>query len=133
MDQRLERLLDLLDTVDGESVSTSVRLPRALREAAAVAAEAGLISSASDVTVRGLRAELQLVARRAVLDAHYEQFPETRPDLAEIALMAAELYSHPLANSPDLIRRAAAEIAFHTEQPSVQEVLAFASGLAAAA
>lgn len=45
MDQRLTRLLDLLDSVNAESVGTSVRLPTALRDAAAVAIEMGLVSS----------------------------------------------------------------------------------------
>jgi hypothetical protein len=42
MDQRLERLLDLLDADGADSVGTSVRLPTHLRDAAAVAADMGL-------------------------------------------------------------------------------------------
>lgn len=133
MDERLDRLIDLLDSVDTESVGTSVRLPAALRDAAAVAAELGLVSSTSELTTRGLRAELELVAQRAILDAHYEQYPHARPDLGEIAQMAAELNSHPLADRPDLIRRAAEDLVRIVPDPSPDEVLAYAAGLAAAA
>ncbi|MDN5860144.1 MAG: hypothetical protein L0H84_16140 [Pseudonocardia sp.] len=133
MDARLERLLDLLDSVETESVGTSVRLPARLRDAAVVAAELGLISSTSELTTRGLRAELELVARRAVLEAHYEEYPRARPDLAEIAQMAAELHAHPLAGRPDLIRKAADDLARIVPDPSPAEVLAYAAGLAAAA
>ena len=48
---------------------------------------------------------------QAVLDAHDEQHPEARPSLAELAIAAAELDGHALAARPELLRRAAAEIA----------------------
>ena len=76
---------------DGETVGTSVGLPRALRDAAVVAAEMGLAGSTTELTVRGLRDLLAAAAQRAVLDAHYEAHPGARPDLAEIALAAAQL------------------------------------------
>lgn len=133
MDQRLTRLLDLLDSVNAESVGTSVRLPTALRDAAAVAIEMGLVSSTSELTTRGLREALESIAQRAVLDAHYEQYPSARPDLWEVALMSAELNAHPLADRPELIRRAAADLVVIVPDPSPAEVLAYAAGLAAAA
>lgn len=133
MDLRLARLLDLLDATEGETVGTSVRLPVALRDAAAVAVEMGLAGSTTELTVRGLRDLLEATAQRAVLDAHYEIHPEVRPDLAEIALAAAQLDGHPLAEQPELVRRAAAEIVSVIEEPTPDEVLSFAAGLAAAA
>lgn len=133
MDVRLERLIDLLDSVDTESVGTSVRLPAALRDAAAVASELGLVSSTSELTTRGLRGELELVAQRAILEAHYEEYPQARPDLGEIAQMAADLHAHPLACRPDLIRQAADDLVRIVPDPSPAEVLAYAAGLAAAA
>lgn len=133
MDPRLERLLDLLDSVNAESVGTSVRLPAALRDAAVVATEMGLVSSTSELTTRGLRDALESVAQRAVLDAHYEEHPSARPELWEIALMSAELNAHPLADRPDLIQRAADELARIVPGPTPAEVLAYAAGLAAAA
>ncbi|WP_219417297.1 hypothetical protein [Pseudonocardia nigra] len=130
---QLERLLDLLDVADGETVGTSVRLPVALRDAAAIAAEVGLVGSTTELTVRGLRAALEDVAQRAVLDAHYAEHPEARPDLAEIAIATAELDGHPLAARPDLVRRAAAALVEIVHDPSPDEVLGYAAGLAAAA
>lgn len=129
----MERFLDLLDSVNAESVGTSVRLPSALREAASVAIEMGLVSSTSEVTTWGLRDALESIAQRAVLDAHYEEYPSARPDLWEIALMSAELNAHPLADRPELVRRAAEELVRIVPDPSPAEVLAYAAGLAAAA
>jgi hypothetical protein len=133
MDPRLVRLLDLLDAIEGETVGTSVRLPVALRDAAVVAAEMGLAGSTTELTVRGLRDLLEAIAQRAVLDAHYEAHPDARPDLAEIALAAAQLDRHPLAERPELVRRAAAEIVSVIDDPTPDEVLSYAAGLAAAA
>ena len=133
MDQRLVQLLALLDRSDRETVGTSVRVPLALRDAAVLAAEMGLADSTTDLTVRGLRDQLEAVVQRAVLDAHYRDHPQVRPDLAEIALVAAEMEGSPLAERPDLIRRAASEITGLTESPTPDDVLLYAAGLAAAA
>jgi len=134
VDDDLRRLLDLLDQVDdGATVGTSVRLPVALRDAATVAARAGLLSSVTEATVRGLHSELVAVANRAVLDAHYREHPDARPQRWEIAVAAAELSGHPLAGRLDLVRRAADELARIVDDPSPDEVLAYAAGLASAA
>lgn len=132
MNADIERFLDLLDSVDESTVGTSIRMPVALRDAAAVAVRAGLIASTTEVTVRGLLVELEAVAQRAVLDAHYREHPEARPSLGEIAVAAAELNAHPLADRPELVQRAATEIVRIVEDPSPAEVLAYAAGLAAA-
>ena len=134
MDDDLRQLLDLLDQADdGSTVGTSVRLPVALRDAAAVAVRAGLLPSVTEAAVRGLQAELAAVANRAVLDAHYREHPEARPERWEIALAAAELSGHPLAARPELVRRAADDLVRIVDEPSPDEVLAYAAGLAAAA
>ena len=132
MDRRLKKLLDLLDSDGNETVGTSVRLPTNLRDAAAVATAMGLGGSATELTVRGLRDALDAFAQRALLDAHYRMHPDARPDLAEIALAAAELDGNPLAGRPDLIRRAADEIVAWRDDPSADDVLLYAAGLAAA-
>jgi hypothetical protein len=132
MERRLKRLLDLLDSDESETVGTSVRLPANLRDAATVAAEMGLAESTTDLTVRGLRDALDVFAQRAVLDAHYRAHPAARPALAEVALATAELDGNPLAEHPDLVRRAAAEVAALRNDPSPDDVLLYAAGLAAA-
>jgi hypothetical protein len=133
MDTRLERLLNLLDASGDDTVGTSVRLPTNLRDAAAVAAEMGLAASTTELTVRGLREVLEAFAQRVVLDAHYKEHPEARPDLAEVALAAAEIDGSPLAARPDLVRRAAAEIGAVKDDPTPDDVLVYAAGLAAVA
>lgn len=47
---------------------------------------------------------------QAVLDEHYQQHPEARPSLGDLAIATAELDGHPLAVEPDRLRQAAAEI-----------------------
>jgi hypothetical protein len=130
----LERLLDLLDDEGSdETIGTSVRLPVNLREAAVIASQLGLTGSTTELTVRALRDTLEAFAQQAVLDAHYAAHPELRPDLAEVALAAAELDGNPLANRPDLVRRAAAEVGSIKDDPDADDVLLYAAGLAAAA
>ena len=93
----------------------------------------GYAESASELTVGGLRRSLEAVAQRAILDAHYEQYPRARPSLAELALAAAQLDGNPLAERPELIRRAADEIAVWRPDADADDVLMFAAGLASAA
>lgn len=133
MDAGLERFLDLLDRVEVETVNTSVRLPVALRDAAALAVGMGFAESMTELTVAGLRGALEAVAQRAVLDAHYQQYPHARPSLAEIAVAAAELDGNPLAAQPALIRRAAEAVVALKRDPDADDVLLYAAGLAAAA
>lgn len=132
VDHRLRRLLDLLDTADEDTVGTSVRLPANLRDAASLAAEMGLVESTTELTVSGLRLALEMFAQRAVLDAHYQSNPDARPNLDEIALAAAEIDANPLARHPELIRRAAVDVASMRDDPSPDDVLLYAAGLAAA-
>lgn len=132
MDRNTKRLLDLLDSVDAETVGTSVRLPTNLRDAAALAADMGLAASTTELTVRGLRDALEAFAQRAVLESHYRAHPDVRPDLAEIALATAEIDGSPLAGAPDLVRRAAVEVAAMKDDPTPDDVLLYAAGLQAA-
>lgn len=131
MDRRLKRLLDLLDATGEETVNTSVRLPARLRDAAALAATMGLAGSTTELTVKGLRDTLDAFAQRAVLEAHYRAHPAARPDLAEVALSTAEIDGNPLADRPDLIRRAADAVQILKADPDPEDVLLYAAGLAA--
>lgn len=137
MDAGLERLLDLLDSAtsgtDATSSGTSVRLPTALKEAAALASELGLADSASELTARGLHAALVDVAQRALLDEHYRVQPEARPDLAEVTIALAQLDGNPLGDKPRIVRRAIAHLRASGREPQPEEVLLFAAGLVAGA
>jgi hypothetical protein len=132
MDRTLQRLLDLLDDDGADTIGTSIRLPVRLRDAVAVATQMGLASSTTELTVRGLRDVLEAFAQCAVLDAHYQQHPDTRPGLEEIALATAQLDASPLAQRPDLLKRAAAEVGTVKADPTPDDVLLYAAGLAAA-
>ena len=114
-------------------MNTSVRLPAPLRDAAALAATMGVAGSTTELTVKGLRDTLEAFGQRAVLDAHYRAHPAARPDLAEVALAAAEIDRNPLAERPDLIRRAADAVTALKPDADAVDVLLYAAGLAAAA
>jgi hypothetical protein len=131
VDRRLRQLLDLLDEPGDTSVGTSMRLPASLRDAATLASAMGFAPSATQVAVRGLRDALEAFAQRRVLDEHYRRHPQSRPDLAEIALALAELDGRAIASRPDLITRAARDVATVKDEPSPDDVLLFAAGLAA--
>jgi hypothetical protein len=132
VERRLKKLLDLLDQDDDERVGTSMRLPVNLREAAALAVEMGFGTSTTDLTVDSLRHKLEAFADLALLEAHYTKHPSARPDLAEVALAMAELDGNPLAERPDLLRRAATDIVGIKPDADADDVLLYAAGLAAA-
>jgi hypothetical protein len=127
----IERISQLLDSDTTETSNTSMRIPTALREAAALAArELKVAPSATALTTMALRAALEAAVMRAALDDHYAQHPETRPDLADIAIAAAELDGNPLAADPERIRRAAAEITAAHPHPEPEDVLLWAEARA---
>lgn len=130
-EKAIEQLNRLLDSSDPETTNTSMRLPLALRDAAAVAVrEFGVASSTTSLTVAALRTMLEAVAVQAVLDAHYEVHPQARPDLAELAVAAAELDGHPLAGRPELLRQAAETITKTHPDADADDVLLWAEALA---
>jgi len=67
-----------------------------------------------------------------LLDSHYAEHPHARPGLADLAIAAAELDGHPLADQPDLLRRAAAEIVTGHPGADADDVLLWAEAQAAA-
>lgn len=123
----IDRMSQLLDERSSETSNTSMRIPTALREAAVLAVqELGVASSVTALTADALRATLEAVVMQAVLDDHYEQYPEARPSLGDLAVAAAELDAHPLAGRPDRLRQAAAEIAECHPEASADDVLLWA-------
>ncbi len=109
--QVIDRINELLDSTDPETTNTSMRIPKALREAAALAvSELGIAPSATVLAANALRTMLEGVVVQAVLERHFEEYPELRPSLADLAIAAAEIDGNPLAQQPALIRRAAAEV-----------------------
>jgi len=107
----IERISELLDDSDLRTSNTSMRIPTALRDAAAIAVgELGVATSTTALTTAALRAALEAVVMQAALDEHYARHPRSRPDLGDLAVAAAELDGHPLAGEPGRLWQAAAEI-----------------------
>ena len=130
----IEQISQLLDSRELETSNTSMRIPTSLRDAATLAVrELGVAPSATALTAIALRATLEAVVMQAVLDDHYEQYPQTRPSLGDLAVAAAELDGHPLANKPGHLRQAAAEIIEQHPDASADDVLLWAEARALSA
>ncbi len=127
----IERISELLDRGGLETSNTSMRIPTALRDAAALAVrELGVAPSATALTTAALRVTLEAVVMQAVLDDHYERYPRARPNLGDLAVAAAELDGHPLAAQPQRLRQAAAEIIEAHPDASPDDVLLWAEARA---
>jgi hypothetical protein len=126
-EEAIDRINELLDSTDLETVNTSMRIPKALRDAAALAvSELGVAPSATVVTANALRTFLEGTVVLAALDLHFEKYPEARPSLADLAIAAAEIEGSPLAQRPELLRRSATEIQRRHPQAEPEDVLLWA-------
>jgi hypothetical protein len=129
--EAVERLAELLASSEAETVNTSMRLPVALRDAAAlVVEELGLAPSATTLAAGALRSLLEAILVQAALEEHYAQHPEARPTLAELAIAAAELDGHPLSRDPEALARAAAELAARHPEAGPDDVILWAEARA---
>lgn len=125
--EALDEMSRLLDITDGETVNTSMRLPVALRDAAAMAvAEFGAASSTTSMTAAALRHALETLIMETALRLHYEQHPAAEPTLGEVALALAAQDGSPLADRPDLIASAAAAVAARRPDADADDVLLWA-------
>ncbi|MBW3639830.1 MAG: hypothetical protein KY451_08285 [Actinobacteria bacterium] len=123
----LDRLIALLEADEVATSNTSMRLPTALRDAAALAvAELGVAASTTSLTTRALRAALETALMQAVLDEHYRQHPGARPSLADVALATAEQLGSPLAERPELLRAAADQLSHRHPDADAHDVLLWA-------
>jgi hypothetical protein len=127
----IERITALLDEDELKTANTSMRIPAALRDAAALAVrELGVAPSATALTTAALRATLEALVMQAVMDEHYRQYELARPDLGDLAVAAAEIDGSPLAARPELLRQAAAEISGRRPGASPDEVVLWAEARA---
>ncbi len=123
----LDRLIALLEADERATSNTSMRLPTALRDAAALAvAELGVAATTTSLTAHALRAALETALMQAVLDEHYSQHPGTRPSLADVALATAEQVGSPLAKRPELLRAAADQLTHRHPDADAHDVLLWA-------
>lgn len=130
----IDRIGKLLDDAGTETANTSMRLPTALRDAAAIAVEElGAAPSTTALTAEALRTALDALVMQAALDAHFVQHPESRLTLGELAIAAAELDGHPLAADPARLRDAAGQIVRRRPDADADDVLLWAEAQAALA
>jgi hypothetical protein len=129
----LDELNRLLDAEAGATVNTSMRLPVELRDAAALAVRhLGVSASTTSLTAAALRQLLETVVMEAALEAHFEDHPEARPSLAEVASALAAQDGSVLAQRPDLIERAATELLQRHPDADADDVLLWAEAQLAA-
>ncbi|MGI8575031.1 MAG: hypothetical protein ACR2MA_06745 [Egibacteraceae bacterium] len=83
----------------------------------------------NDAMLNAVRDRLETFAQRLALDLHYERFPGVRLSLAEVAVAAARLDDSALAHAPDLLRRAAEEVAQLKPVADADDVLVYAAAL----
>ena len=118
---------ELLDATEDATVNTSMRLPSALRDAAALAVERlGVAGSTTTLTTAALRSALETAVMEAALQAHYREHTGARPTLAEVALALAAQDGSPLAARPEVIERAAAQVAARHPGADADDVLLWA-------
>lgn len=123
----LGQISDLLDAEDDSTINTSMRLPVALRQAAALAVEwLGVASSTTTLTADALRSALETAVMDAALEAHFRQVPDARPSLAEVALALAAQDGSVLADRPDIIERATAQVIARHPHADADDVLLWA-------
>ena len=133
-EEAIDRINELLNSSDPATTNTSMRFPRALREAAALAvSELDVAPSTTAMAADALRNVLEGAVALAALELHYEQYPEFRPSLADLAIAAAELDGSPLAQQPELIRRSAAEVLQRHPDAEPEDVLLWAEARQCAA
>lgn len=127
IDQVLDQIDQLLSAEDPSTVNTSMRLPEAIREAAALAVERlGIATSTTALTASALRSVLETAVMEAALEHHFEQHPDTRPSLADVALALAAQDGSPLADKRDVVERAADEVLTRHPDADADDVLLWA-------
>ncbi|MGI8661965.1 MAG: hypothetical protein ACR2LQ_01990 [Acidimicrobiales bacterium] len=130
----INRIGSLLDAQDDRTVGTSMRIPEALRDAAALAVEhLHVAPSTTALTADALRSRLEAIVLQIALDGHYRENPRARPSLGDLAVAAAELDGHPLATRPDLLRGAAEAVVRTHADADADDVLLWAEAQASIA
>jgi hypothetical protein len=125
--EAIDRINELLSSTDPATVNTSMRIPKPLREAAALAvSELSVAPSTTVMTANALRALLEATVGLANLELHYEEYPQFRPTLADLAVVAAEWAGSPLAERPDLLRRYAEELVQRHPDAEPEDVVLWA-------
>jgi hypothetical protein len=78
------------------------------------------------MTVAALRQSIETAVMEAALRLHYEQHPDAKPTLVEVALALAEQDGSPLAGRPDLVKAAAEAVVLRHPDADGDDVLLWA-------
>jgi len=123
----LDEINRLLDVDDETTVNTSMRLPSALRDAAALAVERlDAAPSTTAMAATALRHALETLVMETALRLHYDQHRMAKPSLAEVALALASQDGSPLADRPTLIAAAAVAVVARHPGADADDVLLWA-------
>jgi hypothetical protein len=123
----VDKIVALLEATSEATVNTSMRLPITLRDAAALAVdELGIAPSTTTLTAAALRSAIETAVMDAALRDHYRAHPDARPELAEVARALAAQDGSPLADRPDLLEQAAAEVTALHPHADADDVLLWA-------
>lgn len=122
--EALDATLRRLSEISDETVNTSMRIPSALRDAAALAVEhLGIAETTTALTVRALRDTLETAVLNAALDEFARLHPESEPTLGEVAVALAQQLGSPLAAVPQRIMDASIELARRHPGADAHDVL----------
>lgn len=102
-------------------------------EQAALQRIIALLDSDESLTATVLQSMLEAIVMEAVLDQHYQSDPQSRPDLGDLAIAAAQIDGHPLAVHPEQLRQAATEITAGHPTATPDDVLLWAEARAMSA
>lgn len=126
---RIDSLFECLDALDDAgSTVTSFRQPTALRDAVRIAVELGLADSPNEFTVDAVRSRVEAFAQSLALEEHVAAHPDARPTLGDLAIAAAALDGHPLAEDHAFLRQCADEVAELRPDANGEDVLLYATG-----
>lgn len=118
--------LERLDSGDGGSASTSLRVPRPLHDALTAAVALGLDDSFNGAAGASIEAAVRAFAKDLALRLHYEEYPEDRPTRAEVAAARLRGTADPLASREDLLVKAEEWLTERGREVSVETVMAVA-------
>lgn len=88
--------------------------------------ELGVAPATTTLTATALRDAIETAVMDAALRDHYRAHPQARPELAEVARAPAAQDGSPLADRPDLLEQAAAEVTARHPDADADDVLLWA-------
>ena len=115
------------------SMTLTARSPRSVSQPRSATRSAWRSSWASlaarnEVAVDAVRDRVEAFAQSLALEEHFANHPHARPTLGDLAIAAAQLDGHPLADHHEFLRRCADEVADIRPDANGEDVLLYATG-----